>query len=355
MSAPLRWRSLLGAAVYELPIALWGLRPWQARETWVHIRNRSERLASGPGVPGVRCEWRWTSSLHVTRVFPRLGRRLLGRAVRAWPIEFAAAPPAGGPPQVTFVIGHRGLERTGHLLLTLASIAAQRGASIECVVVEQAPDAELRDRLPAWVRYAHTPPPRRETAYNRAWAFNVGARLARGALLVMHDNDMLVPRDYARELLRCSAGGYEVINLKRFLFYLGPEATRAALADGRLPTVLQPDEIVQNAEAGGSVAVTAEAFDALGGFDEGFVGWGGEDNEFWERAQLRRVYPWGYLPLVHLWHAPQPGKGSGLEAPAVARYHALRDLPVEARVAELRRRAWGRPEAPWSPSATVEA
>ncbi len=65
---------------------------------------------------------------------------------------------------------------------------------------------------------------------------------------------------------------------------------------------------MQNAEAGGSIALSRDAFHAIGGYDESFVGWGGEDNEFWERAQTRRVWPYGYLPFVHLWHAPQPEK-----------------------------------------------
>ena len=39
-----------------------------------------------------------------------------------------------------------------------------------------------------------------------------------------------------------------------------------------------------------------------------FIKWGEKDKEFWERAQALRDWPYAYLPVVHLWHASQPGK-----------------------------------------------
>ena len=80
-----------------------------------------------------------------------------------------------------------------------------------------------------------------------------------------------------------------------------------------------------------------EGYRAIGGYDEGFVGWGGEDLELWERARVHGgVYEFGYLPLVHLWHAPQPGKLQGDAAPAQQRYYELRGVPAEERIARLR-------------------
>lgn len=339
----------MGAATRDLPLALWGLRPFGPRDSWLCIRNRGERLEPGPGVPGMRCDWQWTSNLHVSGVFPWVGRALLRRALRDWPIGLGEALPDLSAPRVTFIIGHRGLEREAHLRLVLASIAAQRDAAVECIVVEQSCEPELRNRLPPSVRYEHSPLPHRDMPYNRSWALNVGARVARGELLVLHDNDMMVPKDYARELLRHASAGFEVLNLKRFVFYLSSSATAKALAAGRLSVERQRLEVVQNLEAGGSVAVTARAFEALGGFDEGFVGWGGEDNEFWERAQTKRVYPWGYLPLVHLWHAPQAGKAAGLQAPGVARHRMVSGRPVDERVEALRARRSGRSDGPCPP------
>jgi hypothetical protein len=258
---------------------------------------------------------------------------------------FAGQPAAAGDestPEVSFVIGHRGLERLPHLERVLASIAGQAGARVECVVVEQSARPEIAGRVPAWASVLHTPAPA-GMPYSRAWAFNVGARAARGALLAFHDNDMLVPAGYAAELLAIRRRGYEVINLKRFVFYLGERGT-ARVLDGK-PIAGPPERVIQNLEGGGSVAIDRGAFFAIGGFDESFVGWGGEDNEFWERAAVRSVWPWGYLPLVHLHHAEQPEKRRTDRRTAVLLDERSRIAP-EDRVGELRARAFGRPQGP---------
>jgi hypothetical protein len=65
--------------------------------------------------------------------------------------------------------------------------------------------------------------------------------------------------------------------------------------------------------------------------DESFVGWGGEDNEFWERAQGLRVWPWTNLPLIHLWHDAQPGKHRGATQ-ALQRYRALSQVDPSGRI-----------------------
>lgn len=53
---------------------------------------------------------------------------------------------------------------------------------------------------------------------------------------------------------------------------------------------------------GGTDVVTREAFDAVGGFDERYVGWGYEDSEFHVQLVVHRA--WDRLPgeAWHLWH-----------------------------------------------------
>src|SRR5207244_3682036 len=162
--------------------------------SWIRIHNRHERVRGSPDGRGVACEWKWTSDLHVTKVFPFFGSRLLARAMRQWPVAFAdSVRKSRGDAQVSFVIGHRGAERIPHLLATLATIAAQERVRCECIVVEQSSVSEVRDHLPQWVRYVHTPLPVAGMPYCRSWAFNVGARVAAGQMLVLQDNDILVP------------------------------------------------------------------------------------------------------------------------------------------------------------------
>lgn len=308
-------KTRLGALVYDWPRFERTMRG-RGPHPWIAMRNRSERLTLDGR--GARCEWLYTSELHIANVFPSTGRRLMKRAFTDWPIVFRDTLEVSNTPEVSFIIGHRGVDRLPLLHETLRSIAGQRDASIECIVVEQSVQREAS--LPVWVRHLHTP---NDGPYNRAAAFNAGAREARGRLLILHDNDMLCPSRYAAEVVDRAAEGWSFLDLKRFLFYYD--------AHGALATV------VQNAQ-GGSIAASRDAFFDIGGFDESFVGWGGEDNEFWERAETtKRVYTFGYLPFIHLWHPPQPGKQSS-DAPAVKRYHELKGIKPEERIERLRNR-----------------
>jgi len=343
-------RQKIGAILYDVPRFLWAMRPPQSGShthgSWVLMRNRDERLVPSSNKRGVACDWQWTSDLHIAKVFPQLGLRLMKRALRDWPIASQHEPTTQNSqtsPALSFVIGHRGKERLPHLLATLRSIAAQRDAAFECIVVEQSISPEVKEQMPAWVRYVHTPLPDAEMPYSRAWAFNVGARAARGHVLVLHDNDLLVPRGYAQEIVARFEGGYEAINLKRFIFYLSEVDSTRAFFSGVLTPEASPTAIVQNA-LGGTIAVSREAYVSIGGFNESFVGWGGEDNEFWERAQTRPSWPYGYLPFVHLWHPPQTEKLSS-ERSTAKLFEDLSRVPVSERIADLASRDFGNPRS----------
>lgn len=328
-------RSVLGVLLKDFPR--------YARHLWVPggdplaIHNRDETLEAGPAGRGFRCQWRWTSDLHAPKVMPMLGRQLMARALKDHPIKRVSISewPSTRTPEVSFIIGHRGESRTGHLLATLESIAAQHGATVECIVVEQDIIPRVKPLLPVWVRHVHLPPASTALPYCRAWACNAGVRHAQGQVVVLHDNDLLVPADYACNLLDLARQGWSAINLKRFIFYLGEDHTRRLLAGDASLHSYPPSSIVQNAEGGGSIAITRDAYEAIGGMDESFVGWGGEDSEFWERAQTLRVWPYGYLPLVHLWHSPQAGKAEP-HNPTLTRHRALSEIPPQERIARLR-------------------
>jgi len=212
--------------------------------------------------------------------------------------------------------------------------------------VEQSATPDVKDELPSWVRYVHTPLPYANMPYSRAWAFNVGARAARSEVLVLHDNDMLAPADYAHEIIARHGEGYEVINLKRFIFFFTEADSSRVFSAGALVTKEPLVAIMQNA-LGGSLAVLRRAYFGIGGFDESFAGWGGEDNEFWERAETRRCWSYGYLPFVHVWHAPQSGKLNS-ERLTAKLYEERSVIPVIDRIAELTARDFGNSRTPYT-------
>jgi hypothetical protein len=328
-------RQRLGALRYDWPrfeLAMRGVGPYRALEKpWIGMRNRNEKIVIDGR--GVYCEWEDTSDLHIAKVFPSTGARLMKRAFQDWPIVMADAPQPTERPSVSFVIGHRGRERLPHLKATLRSIAGQRGIPIECVVVEQSVTREIEDVLPSWVRYVHTPVAEGYD-YNRSWTLNAGVATSLGEVLVLHDNDMICPADYAFEAMSRAREGWDFWQPKRFTFYLGEEDSRDIFGTGRV-RINGPSTIVQNA-LGASIAVTRKAFDEIGGFDESFVGWGGEDNEFWDRARsTKRAYEFGYLPFIHLWHPPQRGKLAGIDAPAVRRWLDVKTVSPEERIRSL--------------------
>lgn len=310
----------LGTLLLDKPPLGWPLIiPSLARRRWQGFHNRTEKLLTGPGHRGFRCDWEWTSELNLAKSFPVLaGRTLLRAAFADWPIHLADELPSGvgGEPKVSFVVGHRGEERLPLLLSTLRSLLGQRGCPVEVIVVEQAVEPLLRSRLPPGVRWVHQKPSNPTAPYSRSWAFNEGARQARGRVLVLHDNDMLAPADYASEVLRLAAEGYEAASVMRFLFYLDEVTTARLLGrPGCGPMQLRdvvPARVQQNSQ-GGTIAITREAYFRIGGHDESFLGWGGEDNEFWDRCRTLRFFWWSYLPFIHLWHAQQPDKPSPVE------------------------------------------
>jgi hypothetical protein len=306
---------------------------------YLALTNRNERLSTAPDGEGYGCLWQFTSDLHAPRLQPGLGLRLLRRCLDDAPIERRVSPdPFEGSPQITVLIGHRGVERLPLLLATLESFAAQEQLRLECVVIEQDRTSHIAAALPRWVRHVLAPLADPEAPYNRSHTFNVGALHARSPVLLLHDNDMLVPTGYGRRILDRISQGYEVVNPKRYIFYLSQEHSKQVLQRAAGYDRHPAEAIVQNLEAGGSMAITRSTFQAIGGMDDRFVGWGGEDNEFWDRCLTRPTWIWGYEPIVHLWHSSQPLKQTALN-PNIELCRELLSVPVQVRIHRLSQ-AW---------------
>jgi hypothetical protein len=354
--SPLRWLKHFAAAwLLDAPRYGWVLRfPVEARRfgrSWVDLRNRGQCLVRRPGQCGVSFVDRWSTDLFYCRARPRVGQLLLSRAVTDWPVIFREAPAKSTDgPLISFLIGHRGTARLEHLQATLASIAGQAEVPVECVVVEQDTTLAVAAALPGWVRHIHAPPPDAEMPYSRSWAFNVGARHARGEILVCHDNDLCVPSRYAVELAGLFRRGFEAARLQRFIFYLSESHTREVFDRHHFRPDHAPVEVVQNTN-GGTVAVRRDVYFAVGGHDEGFLGWGGEDNEIFERLQTRRFHDCSYLPFLHLFHAPQPGKAA--RSPNASYFEERERIDARTRIEELIRRGFGLPSGPTRPAAQI--
>ena len=277
------------------------------RDKWIKACNRKDFLKIEYGGVDTASIGRWSSDIYACHAFPWLGKRLMKNAFSQWPIKFADKINVKVRPKVSFVIPHRGIERLPLLKAVIRSIFAQEDVFVECVVVEQNTVQELFD-LPEGVTYIHSPHTEDPSGWHKAWAYNVGVQKAKADIVVCHDGDIIIPKRYALEVSKYLGDKrFEVCHLQRFLFCLNQKDTMYALENMAVPDDVMPERARQNWQ-GGTVAILKDAFWRIGGFDNSFVDWGGEDNEFYDRCQTLNVFKYGYLPFIHLWHEPQQAK-----------------------------------------------
>jgi hypothetical protein len=329
---------------YQRALARSGTGHSSDPEGWIALCNRIERLVPQQGQRGLACDWQWGSPLHAVKVLPGLGRRLLQASLAEWPIRFAARSVVSTRSRISFVFAHSGLERLPQLVRTIQSVFAQ-SVACECIVIDQSPEP-LFHQLPPGIVYRHLAKDGVVAGWHKSWAYNVGARLATTSTLVFQDGDVCAPTEYAAELLRViGEEGFGAASLQRLLFYLDAPDTRELDRTGGFRRSFTPSVAFQNWK-GGTIAVAREAFEAIGGFDEGFVDWGGEDDEFYDRCGTINHCRSGFLPFVHLWHPPQPDRKSSSN-PNIADVMPWRmGIRSEKRIAELQSRRWGDPVGP---------
>lgn len=282
----------------------------QRDRKYLRLHNRLERIAEGPKGLGYVCLWPFTSKLYAPQIWTYLGGKLLRLALKDTEFKQRDEPMSQGKKDldITILIGHRGVERLPHLLCTISYFAGQEGVSLECIVIEQDVTPRIKEYLPKWVRYEFMKSDSSVSGYNRSAAFNRGVRIATANVVVLHDNDMIVPKNYCDAIIQLVSQGYDAINPKRFVFYLSKRDSTLVTNSFNHIFHCRPEYIVQNLEAGGSMAITKEGYKRIGGMDERFIGWGGEDNEFWSRCSVLNRWIWGYAPVIHLWHPSQPLK-----------------------------------------------
>lgn len=328
-AATLTARQLAGAAALDAAPALWHL----ASGNWLRLKNRHEHLTRNPSGPGWRCEFEWSSALHAVDVFPALGELLLHSAFKHWPIKMLPLRPVAKAPAVSFVLPFRGRKRLPQLLATLQSIAGQVGIDVEAVVVEQDQQHGVRADLPAWVSYLHLPHPQGDTRWRKCWAFNAGVQAARGDVLICHDADILCPAHYALTAKKLLEQGYGSAFPQRFLFYLNQPDSEGLYRSAGLRGI-RPESVKQN-WVGGTVAITRKHYAEIGGFDERFCDWTGEDVEFFDRCRARDSYRYGFIPFVHLWHESQPTKLGELRDNNLQEFREVMKIPAIERIRRL--------------------
>lgn len=187
------------------------------------------------------------------------------------------------------------------------------------VVVPYRPDGAERDRNWAWLRARYeTEHPGWEIVeadspgeWNKPAAVNRAVRKASGGTLVITDADVFVTPDGLRSAVAQARHAGWVVPYGRTR-RLSPDGTVRVLAGADPRTVTldrapgrAPDRVA--AAGGGILVLRRDAFDAVGGMDERFVGWGWEDIAFARALDLIAGPHVRLRPILwHLWHPRQP-------------------------------------------------
>lgn len=227
-------------------------------------------------------------------------------------------PEPGPGPRALVVIALR--DRTGgarvrNLLACLAALHDQRRADhVAITVVESDDEPRWRAVVQPWVDHYFFAP--HGGHFSRSWAVNVGVRQTPGSpeLICVLDADILVDQLFLERNLgrfdRPEAADMIGLLPYRSMFCLDPASTHTAIrrrCELREPDVpLDPFRaLVLREPVGACLWIRASAFRQVGGFDERYQGWGGEDDDLF--ARLERVGPLLRFddPLLHMSH-PRP-------------------------------------------------
>jgi hypothetical protein len=230
--------------------------------------------------------------------------------------------------------------RKANLLAVLQWLATY--PAIDVVVVEQDAYPTLTHELPhprCRVVFAYNPGP-----FNKSWGFNVGVRQTNATVLVFSDADLIVPETLPKAVQLCLKG-YGMVKPYRRLYDLTEDESEAVRSgQGEAGNLDLPGRVPGRSAigehlvlCGGMFAMRRDAFASLGGWDERFSGWGGEDDAMTYKVQRRRLstVELDETAALHLWH-PRP------HADTMGQPHYLRNKEIFASYKRLSDQSYDR-------------
>ncbi|MEU1762968.1 glycosyltransferase family 2 protein [Micromonospora sp. NPDC005652] len=254
-------------------------------------------------------------------------------------------PERGSAPPVLIVVPFRdrttGGRRARNLLACLRALRDQDypRERYQVTVVETDVEPTWREViLPYCDRYVFAP---RKGSFNKSWTVNVGVvQTGDGAELVsVLDADVLCDRQFlSRNVARFQEPGTGGHLTYRDMFCLDPAASsysiRARLLEGQ-PEVSKERlrGFLLRRPPGACVWARTELYLRIGGMDERYEGWGGEDNDFAYRFELEAPLDVHRDDLLHMSHPPSSimvdGRGINDHIPPLS-------WPADAAIGRLR-------------------
>lgn len=146
--------------------------------------------------------------------------------------------------------------------------------------------------------------------FNKSWGFNVGAKRSSGEVLALADADILVDTTVVKACLGECREKFDAINPFSTLVDLDPERTETFRRTRDLVTRQQ--ELINRdykgqylCFCGGIYVIRKSSYLRLGGQDERFLGWGGEDDAMSVKINLLEQTATNQSGRAyHLYHEP---------------------------------------------------
>ncbi|WP_326770467.1 glycosyltransferase (plasmid) [Streptomyces sp. NBC_01591] len=226
------------------------------------------------------------------------------------------APCAAADAPVLVVIPFRDRDTDGtrlrNLLACLLSLGDQSfpRERFRVVVVESDDRPRWREVIEPYVdQYLFAPKP---DTFNKSWAVNAGVVHTGGeaeAICIL-DADVLTDRDFVARnvarLRRPGTGGHLTYrNMLGMTAESTAHAVRRRVFEGAAEA--DPEEVrgfVVRRPPGACLWVRASVFHRIGGMDERYEGWGGEDTDFAYRMDFASAFDNFDDPLLHMNHPP---------------------------------------------------
>lgn len=179
----------------------------------------------------------------------------------------------------------------------------------EIVVIEQDKESTLGSHpLVEKINYIHAYNP---GPFNKSWGMNVAFKQSCGEILVVSDADLIVPAEDLSRAVNACVNELDAVRPYGQLIDMTEEQSEEYQEHSELPDVPAEARGYDRAYAsealcmaGGIFIARREYFSSVGGMDERFSGWGGEDDAMSIKLQgmSRKVAIAKNAIAWHLWH-----------------------------------------------------
>lgn len=176
--------------------------------------------------------------------------------------------------RATYVIGYRHKpDRIINLRKTLEWLGSF--SNIDVMIIEQDKHSKI-SHIDLRAKHIFI---KSDKPYNRAWAFNVALKRNTNPVIIFGDSDIIMDPNHLIEGIN-KLEEYDVVSPYKSVLDLTPEESNFPFQ--MLPNINRPGRGETDNQkinlCGGIVIFKTESIMRIGGWNEDFLGWGGEDN-----------------------------------------------------------------------------